>query len=246
MYKGKEIPAPLTSSFGGTIPEGLLKDNKPARPERLQETRRGYAAASSFVDAMLGKILDELKKNGRFDNSVIVFFSDHGIFMGNHGRVHKGTVFNEITNPCLIVHYPKDFKTGLIEKRPVELLSLVKTALDIAGAPKTEKQKPFGESLMPLLTGRGTYKTQYAFSEIEGFQSCFDGRYRYIENKEKPLLYDLQNDQGEMKNIAKSNPDLVRIMQIATDQWAKRTGPFLPANHLKDENNLENWKRPAV
>ena len=242
LYRDKEIPGPLTSSFGDAIPEGLLKDNKPAKPGTLDETRRGFAAATTFVDAMLGKVLDKLRDKGHLDNSVIVFFSDHGIFMGNHGRVHKGSVFNEITNPCLIVHYPRGFKRGVVEKTPVELLGLVRTALDIAEAPPNEKRTPFGESLMPLLTGRGSFKTKYVFSEIEGFQSCFDGHYRYIANKETPLLYDLRNDPGEMKNVAKDKPDVAATMQAATNEWLKATGPVLPAGHLRDPANLDRME----
>jgi len=243
IYKGREIPGPLTSSFGGEIPEGLLTDNRAARPGKVEETRRGFAAATSFVDAMLGKVIGKLREKGEFENTVIVFFSDHGIFMGNHGRFHKGSVFNEIANPCLVVHYPKKFRKGVVERRPVELAGLVKTCLDIAGAQESEKEKPFGESLMPLLTGKGEYKTRYVFSEIEGFQSCFDGRYRYIANKEKPLLYDLKNDPVEMKNIAGQKPEIAARMKAATEQWLGDTGPVLPAGALRDPEQLKMWKR---
>ncbi len=243
MYNGRELPGPLTTSFGDEIPAGLLKDNRPVRPGQVEEHRRGFAAATTFVDAMLGKAIAELKKKGQFDNTVIVFFSDHGIFMGNHGRFHKGSVFNEICNPSLIIYYPKKFRKGVVEASPVELISLLKTTLEIAGAPASEKKKPYGENLMPLLTGKGEYKTKYAFSEIEGFQSCFDGRYRYIANDAIPLLFDRQNDPGEMKNIAEEKPEIAARMEKVTEQWLKDTGPVLPAAGLRDPERLKNWKR---
>jgi arylsulfatase A-like enzyme len=233
MYKGKKIPPPLTDSFGEELPEGLLKDNRPASPERIVENRRGYAAATTFVDTMLGRILDTLKEKGVLENTVVVFFSDHGIFMGNHGRFHKGSVFNEITNPSLIVSFPKAFKKGVDEKTPVELLGLLGMCLDLAGATEEEKEMPYSESILPLLTGNGNYKTRYVFSEIEGFQSCFDGRYRYIANAEKPLLYDLQTDPGEMHNILSEHPEVARRMQLAVDAWLKKTGKPLPAGALR-------------
>jgi len=244
MYKDTEIPPPLTDSFGGEIPQGLLKDNKPASPKKLGDDRRGFAAAVSFTDDMLGRLLDELKAEGLYDNTVIVFFSDHGVFMGNHGRIHKASVFNEITNPSLIISYPAKFRKGVDEEHPVELTSLLPTLLDLANAPDADKKKPFGESLLPLLTGKGEYTTRYVFSEIEGFQSCFDGRYRYIANDEKPLLYDLKNDPGEMKNIAAQYPEIAQRMRAATDAWFKKTGAPLPASHLKDKKNLKKWERP--
>ena len=245
MYKDVEIPPPLTDSFGGEIPAGLLKDNKAATPKKIAEVRRGNAAATTFVDDMLGLVISALKAKGVYDNTVIVFFSDHGIFAGNHGRIHKGSVFNEIANPSLIVSYPKAFRKGVIEERPVELLGLVETALDIAGASPADKKVPFGDSLMPLLTGKGEYKRRYVFSEIEGFQSCFDGRYRYIASKEKPLLYDLKSDPGEVKNIAGEYPEVVQRMQKAVDDWCAATGKLLPAGYLRKPANIGAWQRPA-
>ena len=244
IYKDREIPPPLSTDFGGAqIPERLLVDNRPATPQKAEEHRRGFAANVTFVDTMIGKIIDKLKADNLYDNSVIVFFSDHGIFMGNHGRFHKGTLFNEITNPSLIIHYPKEFRKGVIETRPVELLDLLKTVLDIAGAPEKDKNTPYGESLMPLLTGKGEYKRKYVFAEIEGAQLCFDGRYRYIASKENPLLYDIKNDPTETHNIAKSHPEIVKEMQKAVDEWIKKTGPIRPAKYLRDPKNLSNWKR---
>jgi len=246
IYKDKEIPPPLTDSFGGDIPAGLLKDNKPVTPEKAKEMRKGYAANVSFVDAMLGRVIKKLKEEGHYENTVIVFFSDHGIFMGNHGRIHKGTVFAEITNPCLIGRYPKAFKQGVVEDRPVELVGLVPTALDLAGASDKEKRRSFGESLMPLLTGRGNYRSEYAFCEIEGFQLCSDGRYRYIANKEEPLLYDMKQDPREMVNIADMHPEITARMQTAVDKWLERTRPVLPAGHLKNQDHLADWLPPPA
>ena len=243
LYKDKEIPPPLTDSFGEEIPAGLLENNQPATPEKIAYNRRRYAAATTFVDAMLGKIEEELKQKGVLENTVIVFFSDHGIFMGNHGRFHKGSVFAEITNPSLIVSWPKEFRKGVVETQPVELLGLLGMCLDLAQAPEEEKKIPYGESILPLLTGKGTYQTRYVFSEIEGFQSCFDGRYRYIANAEKPLLFDLQSDPTEMKNVAKEHPEVVQRMQKAVDEWFKKTGQPLPAGALRTPK--KNKKVPA-
>ena len=244
IYKDRKILAPLTTDFGGVqIPAGLLKDNKAVTPENAMASRRGYAANVTFVDTMIGRIINKLKEDNLYSDTVIVFFSDHGIFMGNHGRRHKGSLFNELTNPSLIIHYPKEFRKGVIEKSPVELLGIVKTVLDIGGASPEDKAKANGESLLPLLTGKGKYKSKYVFAEIEGFQLCFDGRYRYIANKEKPLLYDTLNDPDEMKNIADTHPEIVSEMQKAVDHWIELTGPIRPAKYLRNKKNLLNWKR---
>jgi len=132
----------------------------------------------------------------------------------------------------------------VVDTHPVELLDLDKTAMEIAGASPEDMKIPFGESILPLLAGKGEYKRKYAFSEIEGFQSCFDGRYRYIHGKEKSFLYDLQTDPGEMKNIATEKPEVAQRMRAATEKWLKDTGEPLPAGHLRKAGNLEKWTRP--
>jgi arylsulfatase A-like enzyme len=244
IYKNVEIPPPLTKDFGGVqVPSFMLADAKPLTEEDAKRNRKGYAANVTFVDTMIGKIIQKLKDNDEYENTMIVFFSDHGIFMGNHGYSHKGTIFNEITNPSLIVHYPKKFKSGVVDK-PVELLGLVKTTLELVGAPKKDVSTPYSASFLPLLTGKGKYSKKYVFSEIEKAQLCFDGRYRYYANSEKPLLFDMKNDPNETKNIAESNPEIVAKMQRAVDNWLGRTKPVLKADAFKQDRKLfKNWKR---
>jgi len=244
IYKDKKIPAPKSIDFGGVqIPDPLLVDSKHCTVERSKALRKAYAANCTFVDAMVGKVINQLKKDNLIENTIIIFFSDHGIFMGNHGRIHKGTVFNEITSPSLLIYYPKEFKKGFIEKKPVELLSVLKTMLDVANASEKDKNTPYGESLMPLLTGKGEYKTKYVFAEIAGAQMCFDGRYRYYRTQNGVLLYDIQEDEFEMKNIAPKNPEIIERMNKAVNDWFKRTGDPLPVNYLRNNDNIKNFKR---
>ena len=245
MYKNVTIPGPDSNDFGGVqIPAPLLKNNKPAK-EDTEEYRKGYAANVTYMDTMLGKIISELKAEGVYDNTMIVFFSDHGIFMCNHGRTHKGTLFREILNPSLIISFPGKFQKGEIVSAPVELVSVLKTAMSVADAQPEDRNAPFGENLVPLLTGKPGYKTKYVFSEIENFQSCFDGRYHLITNTtgEKVLLYDLKNDPKELNDIAAECPEKVKELQKAVDRWFAETGPALPAEYLKSRKNVKKWTR---
>lgn len=244
MYSGKEIPDPLSDDFGNAkVPNALLENNKPVRPRKLDELRRGFAANVTFVDNMVGKIINSLKEKGALDNSVIFFFSDHGIFMGNHGRIHKSSLFNEVLNPSLIIYYPKVYRKGVVEAAPVELNDIVKTALTIAGASEDEMNQPYGKTLTPLLLGKGSYSRDGVFSEINGFVSCFDGRYRYIADlsgDEEPLLYDLKNDSVELNNIARSQPERAKRMQLIVDEWKMKTGPFLKPKRKKSKKDKKN------
>ena len=244
MYKNISIPPPLSDGFGGVqVPEIFLRWSDKADKKELPERRRGYAANVSFVDSMVGKIIKELKSKGLYENTVIFFFADQGIFVGNHGRINKMALFNEITNPALIVHFPAKFRKGVNEKSPVELLDVIQTALDIGGASTEDKKVPFGESLMPLLTGKGAYKRKYAFAEMDGAQLCFDGKYRYHSSSDGVLLYDIDSDPYELKNVAKEHPEVVQEMQKAIDDWFNRTGAPLPVKFLKNKEHRKSWKR---
>ena len=243
IYKDKIIPPPLSKDFGGVqVPDAFLKWSDKADPKTLPELRRGYAANVTFIDRMVGKLVKDLKKQGLYDNTVIFFFADQGVFAGNHGRINKMALFNEITNPSLIVHYPAGFRKGVKEESVVELLDIIKTTLDITGASDEDKKIPFGESFMPLLTGKGRYKRQYAFAEIEGAQLCFDGKYRYYSSDEGVLLYDVSKDPHELKNIATLHPEVVQDMQKAIDAWFAHSGEPLPSKYLKDNKNRREWQ----
>ena len=245
MYKDKQLAGPLSRDFGGVkIPERLLKDNQAVTPENAKIRRKGFAAACTYLDTLIGKVIDELKKKGVYDNTVIVFFSDHGIFMGNHGRIYKGTLFNEVTNPSLIISCPSSFRKNDIETQPVELLDIVKTVLDISGASSEDKAIPYGSSILPLLLNKPTEPSKrYVFSEIEGAQLCFDGRYRYIKTNEGNLLYDLQTDPKELKNIISEKPDIAAEMDKQISDWFNKTGKPLPINFLKNPEHRKNFKR---
>jgi uncharacterized sulfatase len=231
------------------VPAVLLKDNKPASAEKIKKKRKAYAATCAFLDKLVGRVIESLNNNNMLDNTVLFFFSDHGIFMGNHGRIHKGTLFNEVTSPTLMIAFPEAFRKNAIENSPVELLDIVKTVLEIAGAPEKDKSVPFGHSLLQLLKKNSENsllknKKRYVFSEIEGARLCFDGRYRLIStDKNEILLYDTKNDPFELKNIADDNPDIVSDMLNRTKAWYKKTGYPLPAGYLKNRSRLKAFKR---
>jgi iduronate 2-sulfatase len=221
----KEIPAPKTTTFGHPVPEPLLRDNKPATPKSIAKNRVGEVANVAFLDKMVGNLISSLEENGQLDNTVIVFFSDHSIFLGNHGRKHKSSLFEETLNTSLIICYPKKFPKDVIVESPVELLDLIPTTFELAGIKNPNKVALNGVSLVPLLEGKKTSVRKYAFSEIWGGQGATDGRYRYIISEEYEILYDHENDPYEMVNIAVSSPKITKRFRIAVENWMKNSGP---------------------
>ncbi len=227
-----DIPEPKTNSFGHHVPETLLADNKPAVAKKLPKERLGEVANVAFMDKMVGKLIASLEKSGELENTVIVFFSDHSIFLGNHGRSHKSTLFEETLNTSMIISYPKLFPKDEIIMHPMELLDLIPTAFELAGFQNPNDITPNGISIVPVLINKKESVRDYAFSEIYGAQSATGERYRYITCGGYEILYDRINDPYEMKNIAEEKPEMANKMRDAVRQWMENSGKVLePKTH---------------
>lgn len=155
IAKTLTIPAPHNDRFGHDVPAPLLEDTHDLKEKNdpqnfIASNRLGEAANVAFMDKMVGNLLDALEKSGELDNTVIVFFSDHSIFLGNHGRMHKGSLFEEALNASMIVRFPKRFMQDKVLKQPVEILDLIPTAFDLAGIENPNSVAKNGMSIVPL------------------------------------------------------------------------------------------------
>lgn len=226
------VPAPKTDKFGHFVPKPLLIGNKAANPKKLPTERKGEVANVAFMDTMVGKLIASLEKTGELENTVIVFFSDHSIFLGNHGRSHKTTLFEEAINTSMIISYPKHFPKDKINMQPMELLDLIPTAFEMAGIKNPNKVAKNGISIVPLLLNKKEAVRSYAFSEIFGAQAATGVRYRYIISEGYDILYDRITDPYEMKNIAKVKPEITKKMRNAVKEWMANSGEILePKTH---------------
>jgi arylsulfatase A-like enzyme len=229
MFKGVKFPAPIDPTAEQFKVPAALKTNKSTlTPATIPAEQAAYSAAIAYMDGQVGRIVDFIRSSRFSDNTIIVFFSDQGISVGDHGLEHKSTLYKEVLNPALIVNY-KNFKASRVSE-PIELLDLAKTTLDIAGA-KEQAMKgcPNGHSLLPLLNGKGKYTRKgVAFGEIENFVAAFDGRFKYIDNKEMPILFDLQKNPDETINYASSNPAKVAELKQSVADWIADSGAIKP------------------
>lgn len=222
---------PGTNKPDFKAPEKLVKGAKLDTDEnKHKKLQAGHCAMVSFMDVQVGRILETLEKNKQLENTIIVFFSDHGIMMGDHQRQHKGTLYRQITNPSLIISYPKEYMKNVAVDSPVELIDLVQTSLEIANAPKKElKKRTYSKSLVPLLTGKKKKVRKTAFAEIEGYTMATDGRYRLIKGKDATLLFNDKKDPKNLHNIADQNTKRVKELSKNIDNWLTTTGEPLPA-----------------
>jgi arylsulfatase A-like enzyme len=165
---------------------------------------QAYYASITFADAQLGRILDALDETGLADNTVIIFTSDHGYHMGEHGHWQKTTLFENATHVPLIIAGPGVKAAGKSSASPVEMVDFYPTLADLCGlkAPKSAS----GVSLAPALADPGAMPRSEAFTQYADGYSIRTPRYRYTEwgsdGNGGAELYDHQTDPAEMTNLA--------------------------------------------
>jgi iduronate 2-sulfatase len=203
--------------FGGELRQYAGIPEKGDIPADLQRNLiHGYYAATSYMDAQLGKVMDELKALGLAENTIVVLWGDHGWHLGDHGMWCKHTDYEQATRAPLIVVAPGK-KGGQKSSALVEFVDVYPTLCDLAGLDKPHHLKEQGASLVPLLDQpeaeikpaafqvypRGTPET----GPLLGYAARTD-RWRYVEWQKKDgsivsrELYDMENDAGETMNLA--------------------------------------------
>ena len=180
--------------------------------EEHRKITAAYYAMIEQVDTEMGRMLSVLDETGQADNTIVIFMSDHGEMLGDHGMYLKGPYFYDcLTRVPLIIRWPGRFKGGTKINELVELVDIAPTLLNAAGIPVPSGMQ--GSSLMPLLTGQTTtlrdsvymeYYDANAIFEIPPMMSCVrtaKWKLTFCDNPRTGELYDLEKDPGEFRNI---------------------------------------------
>lgn len=181
-----------------------------------QEALQAYYASISLVDANVGKLLDTLDRLKLTENTVVVFWSDHGYGVGEHGQWMKQTLFEASTRVPMVMAGPGVTAKGKGCPRTVELLDLYPTLADLCALTSIPTNLQ-GTSLKPLLKNPQAKWDRPALSQVARNRNQVENslrgyslrteRYRYTEwaeGAEGIELYDYQTDPTEMKNLSKS------------------------------------------
>ena len=179
----------------------LGKENHALRREYMQ----AYHACVSFIDAQFGLVMDGLKKNGLWEDTVIVFTSDHGYHLGDHFIWGKVTLFDIGAKVPFIVRAPGLSKSGTTSEAMVELIDVYPTLANLAGLKTPDHLQ--GTSLRPLLGHPERLgQRKYAYSVVTrgpklGY-ALRNQNWRYGKWPDGEELYNLRNDPKEKKNLA--------------------------------------------
>ena len=225
------------------IPPAALPDRPNQREltiEQRKEIIRAYYASTTLMDACLGRVLDGLKKLKLDDDTIVVFLSDHGYHLGQHGLWQKSDLFEGSARVPFIISVPGMKTAGQSSSSLTELIDLYPTLADLCNLPQPKHLK--GHSLAPLLANPKATVRQAAYSttrirpRLPGFtgkvkplgRSIRTDRYRYTEwadGKYGVELYDYQTDPREITNLARSAAHTDKVKQLKTifDQTRKHT-----------------------
>jgi choline-sulfatase len=179
----------------------------------LRAARHGYFANISYVDDLLGQMIAALEATGKLDDTVIVFTSDHGDFLGERGLWYKMSYLEPSANVPFIVWNPKRFKARRV-KEPVTLADILPTLTAIGHHGAATLSRPVdGRSLYPLLIGgmedaEGTAWGEYlAEGAIAPMYMLRRGPWKFIHSPADPdQLFNLEDDPLELKNLAATHP----------------------------------------
>ncbi len=211
---------PTVENDLGDVPEAALRGNfvtacctigrAPSRElhEWVLETGvwpdavQGNLASISFVDAMLGRVLDGLDASGRADSTIIVVFGDHGYHVGEKSSYAKRTLWRESTRVAMFIVAPGITEPGTRTDAPVNLLDIYPTLAELAGLPAPDHVE--GTSLVPLLENPDADWDQPTLT-TNGYSNhaVSSDRYRYIRWSDgSEELYDFVSDPHEFTNLA--------------------------------------------
>ena len=220
-YNIDELPDPVFVDSDikekGVFNEVMFQSVPKKYTDKENKTRLAkYWAQIDLIDENIGRILKILEETGQFDNTLIIFSSDHGDMTGDHGLVSKGARFYEsLVRVPLIFWYPPWFEQNLQSEALVELIDIVPSLLELAGLPVDKRVQ--GKSLLPILTGKKSPDFHKEFVRCEsydatilrgnqtiGFATMYrDARYKIINyhGHEKGELFDLSKDPNEFHNL---------------------------------------------
>lgn len=177
---------------------------------KFQRYMRDYMSTAVSLDRNIGRTLDYLDKNSLTENTIVVYLSDQGFYLGEHGWFDKRFIYEESFRTPMVMRYPGVVKPGTVSNDFVMNLDLAPTMLDAAGVaiPKDEQ----GQSFLPLLKdkkAKGREAIYYHYYEngehsVSPHFGVRSKRYklvRFYKRVNSWELYDLQNDPQEMNNL---------------------------------------------
>jgi iduronate 2-sulfatase len=224
-------PSYAPTTWGELRQYSDIPQRGPVNDEQARALIHGYYAATSYVDAQIGRVMAELDRLGLATNTIVVLWGDHGWHLGDHGMWSKHSNYEQANHIPFLIVAPGVTKAGTRTRAMVETVDIYPTLCELAGLPAPQNPQPLdGKSLVPVLK-KPSRENKEAVFHVFPRNRIGDGailgravrteRYRLVEWKKPGAapdtaefeLYDYKNDPGETRNIAAQEPKLVKKLQ---------------------------------
>jgi len=233
-------------------PEGLT-GGPPRNEDQMKEVIRAYYGDVSCLDEQIGTLVAQLKADGLYDNTIIIYLSDNGYFLGNHGLGNKITMHEESVRVPMFIHSPllpvKHAKTDALASS----LDIYPTILDLAGIPAPSHL--MGKSLAPILKNPDGKVRDYVITECVGPPEKRPGtghrmvrtdHFKYIlTSSDEEAFFDLRTDPYELKNLI-ADPKLkdeIARHRAMLGEWSASVGEKrMPLEEVKATKPAEGRK----
>lgn len=205
------LPSPAAKSIT------RKKDQLNLAEDLAKQAIQAYYASITFADAQVGRIVEAVDRLGLAENTVIVFTSDHGYHMGEHGHWQKTTLFENAANVPLIIAAPSLKAAGRSTECPAEMIDFYPTLADLCGLEAPANLS--GVSLKPVLNDPTARPRTDALTQYDIGYSLRAGQYRYTEWGENGSLgaelYDHKTDPEELDNLADSTASETVVRRLS-------------------------------
>lgn len=230
---------PYAGKRGGEIVNYDPLTSQTLRDEQTQRKLiHAYYACISYVDAQIGRVLDELDRLELANDTIIVLWGDHGWHLGDHGYWTKHTNYEQANRIPLLVIAPGVPRPGSVSTQLAETVDVYPTLAELAGLPAPTGPQPIdGLSLVPVLRDSSKVIRDHAYhcfprGERMG-RAIRTARYRLVEWKKPGAagdtaefeLYDYDTDPAETKNLARSLPDVVAELRKILQRHPEAVAP---------------------
>jgi len=209
--------------------------------QNFQQLAKNYYRTLLSVDENVGRVLGFLDKNNLANDTVVIFSSDNGFFLGEHGLFDKRLMYEPSIRVPLLVRFPPRVKAAQVNSKQMILnIDVAPTILEIAGVPVPTWMQ--GRSFLPLLEVQGTnwrdaflyefyeYPAEHCARKHRGVRTERWKLIHFWEQPEEWELYDLETDPDEMRNLfgQRAQETRVRDLRHRLDALRRETGDFDP------------------
>ena len=251
LYRTADMPSPIHAEDDKELYTYInhlqnrykYRDNGGQDINLMRTIKAYYYATISFVDYQIGRVLDSLEETGQLENTIIVFSSDHGEYLGDYNCFGKRGMQDQSSNIPMIIRYPEKIKQDNICRTPVSLVDILPTFADVAGA-SIDKSQFDGQSLINIQNNDSDRK--YVYSQFgdkdEAIYMITSEQWKYIYSvgDRKELLFDKINDTTELFNQAKTRTS---VKEKIKQDFLKHFKNINYTDAFDENNGKLDWKQ---